>query len=268
MIQNGFGIVLTGMGVLCLIYFIYTLAKRVDFCIVWLLGGMLCLALGAYLRYRAAAPDGFRLPPVAEYSLWTVIAAGFLLFVTVEIRICSAMSVQPEQDLAYIIVLGAQVKGENIRRSLEYRTRRAMEYLQENPDTVAVLSGGQGDGELITEAECMRRWLTYYGIPEDRLLIEDRSTTTVENLQFSGKVIREDAALRYSGTDPDGEQEKEMKIGIVTNSFHVYRAMKLARKQGYRHVSGIPAVSYYKLLPHDMVREFFALVLSRFRGTV
>ena len=146
-------------------------------------------------------------------------------------------------NLEYIIVLGAHVEGTRLTLALLERTRRALQYLEENPDTKAILSGGQGSGEDITEAECMRRYLEDSGIDSARLLIEDESTTTVENLKFSQKFVN-------AGVNT---------VGIVTNNFHVYRSVRIARKAGYVNVCGIAAPSRSVLQLHYLVREFFAL---------
>lgn len=80
------------------------------------------------------------------------------------------------ENLDYIIVLGAHVDGTRMTLALLERTRRALLYLEENPGTRAVLSGGMGDGERISEAEAMYRYLTEHGIDGGRLIREERST--------------------------------------------------------------------------------------------
>lgn len=135
------------------------------------------------------------------------------------------------------------MKGEYPSRSLRERLEVAEEYLENNPETVAILSGGQGKGEEISEAECMYRYLTDTGISEKRLIVEDRSATTVENLDFSRQFL---------------EQETD-SVGLITNNFHIYRSVRIARKAGYHRVCGIAASSGPILLPHYLVREFFAL---------
>ena len=91
--------------------------------------------------------------------------------------------------LEYIIVLGAHVEGTRLTLALLERTRRALQYLQENPETKAVLSGGKGTGEAITEAQAMYHYLTEHGIKGERLILEERSTSTAENLKFSLDLI-------------------------------------------------------------------------------
>ena len=94
-----------------------------------------------------------------------------------------------KKNLDYIIVLGAHVDGTRMTLALLERARRALLYLEENPATRAVLSGGKGDGENISEAEAMYRYLTSYGIDGNRLILEEESTSTKENLEFSRRKI-------------------------------------------------------------------------------
>ena len=117
---------------------------------------------------------------------------------------------------AYVIVLGAGVKGETPSLILKNRIQAAAEYGKRHPRTTFILSGGQGQGEAISEAEAMRRGMVAAGIPEKRLLLEDNSTSTTENLRFSKALL------------PQGENQ----VSIVTSDFHLYRARAEARKIG------------------------------------
>lgn len=107
-----------------------------------------------------------------------------------------------------------------------------MEHLETNPSAVAVLSGGQGEGEDISEAECMGRYLKSKGVNEGRMLLEDRSTSTLENLTFSKK------AIEQAGGDPS-------RVAIVSSSYHLYRACRMAsalgmEAEGLRSADGCP----------------------------
>ena len=81
--------------------------------------------------------------------------------------------------LDYLIVLGAHVDGERLTKALYERVRKALEYLETHPETKAVLSGGKGKGEAISEAEAMRRYLIRKGISPERLLLEEKSVNTL-----------------------------------------------------------------------------------------
>lgn len=112
----------------------------------------------------------------------------------------------------YLIVLGAGVNGTVPSRSLAERLNAAYDYLSTHPDAVTIVSGGQGDGEDITEALCMYNYLTDAGIDPDRVWMEDQATSTLENLEFSLDIIQE-----RSGTRPG-------RVAIVSSEYHLHRA--------------------------------------------
>ena len=114
-----------------------------------------------------------------------------VVFLSVEAVVFSAGRKVPAEDGEYVIVLGAQVRGEVPTLVLSARIRAAAEYLKEHPQAIAVASGGKGSGENISEAEAIRRGLVRLGIPEERILLEDRSTSTAENLRFSAEMIQQ-----------------------------------------------------------------------------
>lgn len=149
----------------------------------------------------------------------------------------------------YIIVLGAHVKGNSPSATLQYRLDAAYEYLMTHPKSKAVLSGGQGDDEIMTEAEAMYNDLVARGIDKERLLLEDKSHTTRENLINSFAII-------------DAENQ-EATISVVSNSFHILRAKMQAKELG-KTVGGISAKNYPLLIPNYYVREFFAVVKEIF----
>lgn len=124
---------------------------------------------------------------------------------------------------------------------LRKRLDCAKAYAEENPDTIFFLSGGQGSGEDITEAEAMYRYLTEKGVDGDRLILEDRSTSTKENLEFCSQI----------------QDIKDKKVGVLSNNFHVYRAGLMAEKLGYQHVARVPAPSDDVMQVHYVVREDF-----------
>lgn len=178
-------------------------------------------------------------------------AAGLLLFGIVEGLVLGAMTGEPKGELDYVIVLGAQVKGEEPSPTLEQRISRAAEYMKENPDTLLIASGGQGSDEEISEAECIRRTLMEkHGIAGDRILMEDQSTSTAENLRYSMEIIG----------------NADASVGVITNGFHEYRAMMFARKAGFRELSSVPAKTLLPIGIHYTVREFFGVVSFVVRG--
>jgi len=149
-----------------------------------------------------------------------------------------------------VIVLGAGVNGTQPSLSLRTRLDAALEYMEKNPDIPVVLTGGQGYGEEITEAQCMYHYLTERGVDPARLLLEEQATSTAENFALSKPHL---AAVGVDvGTD---------LVAVVTNDFHIYRAGILAAREGYKLTFGVPAeLPWLHLEINYCIREAFALV--------
>ena len=147
----------------------------------------------------------------------------------------------------YIIVLGAGVNGTEPSLSLHERIQAAYDYLTRNPETIAVLSGGQGPGESITEAACMYRELTQMGIPAHQLLLEEQSASTIENLTFSLDILEAETGIRPA------------KLGIISSEYHLFRATHFAKDLGVDAI-GIPArTSWLALRVNYYLREIVAV---------
>ena len=190
-----------------------------------------------------------RIGKACKRILLVGLSAALLLFLTVEGLLLS----HGERDnsalpVDAVIVLGAGVNGEMPSLILWSRINAAAAYLEEHPDVPVVLSGGQGPGETISEAACMRRELTARGVEEDRLLLEDRSTSTAENFAFSKEL------LEAHGIDTD-----TAVIAVVTSDFHCFRAHLIARRAGLTVIDVPAEVDWLLLNANYYIREFFAL---------
>ncbi|MGI1658326.1 MAG: YdcF family protein [Desulfitobacterium sp.] len=155
----------------------------------------------------------------------------------------------PER-VEYLIVLGAGLNGEELSWTLWERVERGRKLLEANPHLKVVVSGGQGPGELIPEAEAMSRYLKEQGIERERILIEDRSTSTMEN-------------FRYSRTLLDGEEDfnPANPVLVITSDFHMFRSKILAERNGINPV-GVPCYTPWYIRPNVYLREYFAMVKS------
>lgn len=182
--------------------------------------------------------------------LITGYAAFTLLFAVESALMLDAMHKAPPAD-ATVVVLGCAVKGETPSKMLRLRIDAAAEFLEKNPDANAVLSGGQGEGEDISEALCMYRELTSRGISEDRLYMEDRSTSTRENLAFSYEIIEREGL--------------NTTIAVISNNFHLYRASLSARELGLEFTS-VAAKSPYSSLATYVMREYLGIVAQWLAG--
>ena len=144
------------------------------------------------------------------YSV-VIIVVIYIAFLHIKMYQSSHQSIPKQVD--YMIVLGAKVNGTSPSLSLQNRIDTAARYLKENEKTIVIVSGGQGPDEDISEAEAMRQGLVAQGIGAERIIIEDKSTSTYENMSFSKKLI------------PSG-----LDTGLlVTNDYHLYRAQLISK---------------------------------------
>lgn len=177
---------------------------------------------------------------VAALSIACVLAA-----LIISIFMVRAMNDHPKNDRTTLVVLGCQVKNGKPSRMLKSRLDTAYEYLSEHDTVNVVVSGGQGDDELISEAQCMRDYLVEKGISSERIFMEDKSANTEENLRFSLELIEKNGLC--------GD------ITIVTDGFHQLRAELIAKKLG-AVPNNIPAPTRWYLFPTYWVREWFGNV--------
>ncbi len=140
---------------------------------------------------------------------------------------------------------------------LKYRLDTTAEYLTDNPQTICIVTGGQGYNEPWSEAQGMREYLVKQGIPDDRIILEDRAQNTTQNIVYSLELL-----------DDLGTDLRNKKVGIVTNDFHLFRGLSIARKQGMTQVCGIAAGSKPLYLPNNMLREFFGVCKDRLLGNL
>ena len=206
-----------------------------------------CLFAGCFFEPRlqalAAGNPAFRI-------LLYIIQAGYVLFLVIAAFACLQMYKEtrdlPAVDTDHtMIVLGCGLEGERPSQMLWRRLTAAQSYLEQHPTVPVIVSGGQGSDEIMSEAQCMKNWLTDQGVSGERIFMEDRSSTTYENLKFSRAVIE--------------ENDLPEQIIIVTNNFHSCRAAMIARKQGYSCTS-VPAKTTWWLFPVSVLREVFGIV--------
>jgi len=185
-----------------------------------------------------------------------ILAIALVSFLLLEGVIACTAVAGPEPEAAYAIILGAGVNGTIPSITLSRRIQSGAEYIEYYPDTMAVATGGQGPGEHVSEASVIVRELTHRGIAPDRILAESESTTTKENLLFAKRAIESKGG---SAEDP---------IVIVSSSFHLFRAMRLAKKVGFSAVSGLGSPSMRYLELHYFVREAAAVVKEKLDGNI
>lgn len=158
------------------------------------------------------------------------LALGLLAAGVTEAFIVKASFGHPKAHCDYMVVLGAKVRDDGPSVSLWDRIYGAAEYMQSHPDVIAVVSGGQGADEPMSEGQAMFDELVKLGISPERIWIEDQATSTRENITFSLDLIEE-----KTGTRP-------AVLGVVSSEYHLFRAGLLANSCGVEFV-GIPAAT-------------------------
>ena len=209
------------------------------------------LLLGGEAVLFFVRPDGSFLSEL----LLSLFAAGYLYFECMLLGTIAAFAIvvhyEPEKDKDVLIVLGCGIRRDGTPTPiLRGRLDRALRFAREQEAAggkapVFVVSGGQGPDEVISEAACMRRYLLEQGVPEERIITEDRSTDTAQNMAFSKEKLAE-AGLGG-------------KLAYATTNYHVFRAGLKARRVKMRAV-GMGAATKWYFWPNAAVREFVGLL--------
>lgn len=152
----------------------------------------------------------------------------------------------------YIIVLGSRLKNNDVTSTLRHRLETAAFYWKSHPDVVIMVTGGRTGASRISEARAMKEYLmSKHQIPSGCIIEEDESQTTIENFINCRKIIPEDAV-----------------VAIVTTYYHMYRAGKYARSQGFDKMIYLPAKSDLRVLPKNLCREILAILKGKLTGTL
>jgi uncharacterized SAM-binding protein YcdF (DUF218 family) len=178
-----------------------------------------------------------------------VLIAAVLQFLAIESILVINGRSDTDTETDYLIILGAGLKGETPSPILYRRLDAGVDYLLKCPGAQVVVSGGQGRGEEITEAEAMRRYLVSKGITQDRIIVENRSTSTMENFKYSKKLIEQQSGKTVS------------EITLITSNFHVFRAKMLAGRNNLKSYA-ISCKTPAMVTVQMYIREYFALFKS------
>ena len=237
------------LGIGCILYYLACgIGVRFGQSMLWIWPVMGAFFLIRFAVVQVSISRGVALP----YPVWLIRSFRILccmllaLFLTVEGFVISGFFAQCPANVDYLIVLGAKTGSV----SIEGRIRTAAEYLKENPQTQVIVSGGKGADEEISEGEYMRQGLIARGIAPERILLEDKSRDTYENLKFSRQLVSDASA----------------SVAVVSNDYHLFRGMSLARSEFAGNVYGLALRSHRLTVFHYMVREFFGITVDTFQG--
>lgn len=253
--MNKLQIIITGIGILCFLWFAAPLIVPGIANIGNITGMVLCALLVLYGLYMKKVHDIILMGwerKSGRIVLSVVAAAAILVILTAAVETVLMVKTACKKPPANVtaVVLGCSVIGTRPSMILQERLDAAYAYLEENKEAMCILSGGMGKGEDISEAECMYRYLTGRGIEGERLIKEDVSTTTEENLLYSKELLEE-----YGLGN---------EITIVTSEFHEYRANATAEKLGFTSYS-TPSSTFFAFLPTYYVRELYGILYYMIR---
>ncbi len=219
------------------------------FCMIgFLMSALVCLGIAACLIFFGVlAPYKTALARRLRVAMVLLLIVGFGLFMAAEIPVLSHIRGDEDTDAPYLLVCGAGVNGGVPSRSLVDRMERALTWLEDVPEGVAVLSGSQGPGEHISEARAMFDWLTDRGVDPARLLLDEQADSSYENIKNALDIIA------GAGGDPAG------RLAILSSEYHLCRLSWMAERLGCQPVLVAAPTSRVSLFVNYAIREACAM---------
>ncbi len=185
---------------------------------------------------------------ICKITAWALIAVFLVSFTVIEAKIISAVDTT-DKSCEYLLVLGCGIKDDKLTRAGVARADAAIEYLNKNPDCTAILCGGLGNKRRISEAQALYNYMTQKGIDKSRLIKEDKSKDTRQNINFAKEFLPNVTGL---------------PVAVVTNDFHLYRSKIIMQKAGFTDIYCVngptPNVPFLHLSLY--LREYFSVILE------
>lgn len=214
------------------------------------LGNILVILVGIFLMLIGVFKE--KIWKFTEKGIGKIIKILLIALIVAEVILVTFIGIYGVSDnISYkedvVIVLGAGLKGDKVSIPLKLRLDKALKYHKKNPDAFIVVSGGKGFQETVTEAYAMEKYLIENGVDKGKIIKEEKSTSTKENLMYSKAKI-------------NSYFEKEYKVVVVTNNFHIFRSVKMAKAEGFKNITHLHAgLQWYNLMP-CYLRESLAVL--------
>lgn len=236
------------IGILLILYYLMlkVMFGFVAFSSIFCILGIVLLVYG-YIELKFNIDIWGNIPKIYRIIITTLFTIGLVIFIGIESIIIYNGHHHDTEKQDYLVVLGAGLRGRSISASLLYRLETALDFHDMYPDVKIVVSGGQGEGEDMTEALAMRNFLVDNGVDPSLIIMEDKSTNTYENFLYTKNVLEEETG------------KEDFAITIISNNFHMYRAKFLAKEIGF-NAYGYPAPSHKASAVVFYVREFFGVI--------
>lgn len=236
------------LGILLILYYLVLklTVGFISFSNIFFLVGIILLLYGTLeLKYKIDLWN--RIPKKLRNIFTGLFVVGLCIFIVIEGRIIYEGHHYDREKPDYLMILGAGLRGDKISTTLLYRLEKAIEFNKQYPDVKIIVSGGQGEGEYITEALAMKNYLISHGIDESLIISEDKSTNTYENFLYTKNLLDKEVGL------------ESYTITVISNDFHMYRAKYLGEKVGFKCL-GYPAKSHISSTVIFHVREFVGVI--------
>ncbi len=214
------------------------------------LGVILTVCAGVFFMLWGAFWRKIQQKTQKGYLKW--IKIGVIAIICLEVVLVGFIAFYGQSDNCdytedAVIVLGAGIRGDRVTIPLAMRLNKAIEYHKKNPDAVIVVTGGQGLQETVTEAYAMEKYLLERGVNPDKIIKEEKSTSTNENMRFTKQIL-------------DKRFEGEYSVVVITNNFHIYRGVQIAKMEGFENVYHKHAgLKWYNMVP-CYLRESLAVL--------
>ncbi|GAA0071659.1 YdcF family protein [Clostridium sardiniense] len=243
-------ILLLILGIICLVYFVFVnvVFGYTTFSSFYLVVGLIMIVY--YFSVKKLMQFSWFKEIIKPLRILLIV--GIIIFIVVEGMIIMYPKKSAEKS-EYVLVLGAGIRGENLTTTLRDRLNAAIRYMDEtNFKGDIIVSGGQGPGESITEAEAMRRYLVKEGINNDKIILENKSTNTFQNFKYTKEKIEDEEKIDIANAD----------VTVITTDFHALRSSIIAKRNGYENIKFYSSNTEWYLVPSMYAREFFAFFKS------
>lgn len=252
------------IGILCMAYYGLCAQKfgtGISILYAWLVMGVVLLVKA--MLNLLITHQGIRRFLLGLDVLGLMVLVSMLLFAGF---VLGDMNEKAPSGCDYVIVLGAAVNGDEPTEILQKRIDAAYEYLVANPNAKVIGTGGRSPEDQLSEGACIAGELEEMGIATERIFYEDRSTTTVENMRFALEVIGQES--EPSSPEEAYEQDGAIRIAVVSNGFHIFRAKFILSSYTDYEVYGIAATGGGILTPHYILREYVVFIVDTLRANI
>lgn len=189
---------------------------------------------------------------IYRFVMMLFLSTFIILQGAITINIHRTSDVKSIENVNTMIILGAKVNEDGISKTLKRRLDKAIEYYNTNKNiNNIIVSGGQGSDEVVTEALAMKNYLVKNGVSKDKIIMEDKATTTLENIIFSKKIIT--------------DKNLKGKVLIVTSDYHLFRGQFIASILGIDN-EGLCSISPLSSRIYYMIREYPTSIIDVYRS--